>query len=496
MPLLLGDRYRVGERIGTGGSSHVYEAFDERLDRPVAVKLLDEAAATTADPAAATTVRERIPNRRTVLPPERGGGLDAGSDQGNLFLVMELVTGGSLAQRLADDGPMPSSAVAKLGSQLASALAAAHAAGIIHRDVKPSNVLLGADGNAKLADFGIARRFDEIEHALTSTGMVIGTREFVSPEQARGEPLGPATDIFSLGVTLYEAATGIRPMSAIERPIDSRLDVRAIDPTIDAALASVIDRATAIPIEARFADAGQMAGVLAGAATAGLVGGTALLPEHLAPQPGPAAMAAPLTSSTTGAAAGAAGALIGDQLLDERRHRQRLIRAGVGIALLVTLIGALVVALGDDDEPSLSASSTTAAAEVATTLAATTIPPTTIPPTTVAPTTAAPPTAPPTTLPPPPPELIPGFPLPADVGAFLAILAANPGLVGPRGDDLAEELDNLLTNNRGKFEDRKAELMDHIEEWRDDGELDPIVAAAALALVGDLDKRDGRDGGD
>src|SRR6478735_8130357 len=387
-------------------------------------------------PRGATTVRERIPNRRTVLPPERGGGARCGLRPGE---------------------PVPRH-------------------GTRHG--------------------WIARRFDEIEHALTSTGMVIGTREFVSPEQARGEPLGPATDIFSLGVTLYEAATGIRPMSAIERPIDSRLDVRAIDPTIDAALASVIDRATAIPIEARFADAGQMAGVLAGAATAGLVGGTALLPEHLAPQPGPAAMAAPLSSSTTGATPGAAGALIGDQLLDERRHRQRLIRAGVGIALLVTLIGALVVALGDDDEPSLSASSTTAAAEVATTLAATTIPPTTIPPTTVAPTTAAPPTAPPTTLPPPPPELIPGFPLPADVGAFLAILAANPGLVGPRGDDLAEELDNLLTNNRGKFEDRKAELMDRIEEWRDDGELDPIVAAAALAFVGDLDKRDGRDGGD
>ncbi len=291
MDTVLADRYRLGERIGTGGSSHVYEAHDDRLDRPVAVKLLDEAAAETADPAARRRFESESRTAAQFFHPNAVAVLDAGSDQGSLFLVMELVTGGSLAQRLADSGPLPSSAVAKLGAQLASALAAAHSVGIVHRDVKPANILLDTNGNAKLADFGIARRFDEIEQSLTSTGMVMGTRHYVSPEQARGQPLSAATDIFSLGVTLYEAATGTRPPSAVDRPVGDRLDVRAVDPTIDASLATVIERATALPIDARFGDAAQMADALAAAAlippprfVPSPLDRTAVMPEHLRPR--------------------------------------------------------------------------------------------------------------------------------------------------------------------------------------------------------------------
>jgi hypothetical protein len=161
---------------------------------------------------------------------------------------------------------------------------------------------------------------------------------------------------------------------------------------------------------------------------------------------------------------------------------------------------ALVVAAALGQGNSLDDASTTSlpAAAIVTTVpvTATTPPATTAAPTTAVPTTAVPTTVPPTPAPtaPPPAELIPGFALPADIDEFLATLENDPDIVGPRGNDLAEQLDSLLTNNRGKFEDRKAQLMDRIEEWRDDGELDPVVAAAALAFVGDLDKQNGRGG--
>ncbi|MET0910252.1 MAG: serine/threonine-protein kinase, partial [Ilumatobacteraceae bacterium] len=327
--------------------------------------------ATTADPALRRRFESESRTAARFIHPNAVAIFDAGIDQGQLFLVMELVTGGTLAERLSTSGPLSSAEAARLGGQIASALAAAHATGIIHRDVKPANVLLDDHGNAKLADFGIARRFDEIEDSLTSTGMVMGTRHYVSPEQAYGQPLGPATDIFSLGVLLYESATGERPPSAIDRAPDRPLDVRAIDPAIDPRLADVIAQATAIQVEARFADADEMAAMLTAAATvpAGAAVSaptpTAVMPEHLRPT------AAGSTAATSAAAAAAdpttvarstpAGPpiasmpLVGDRLLDEQRQRQRLLRTGAAIIVLLVVGGGLAVALSvalrGDDRP-------------------------------------------------------------------------------------------------------------------------------------------------
>ena len=461
---LLAERYHLGARIGTGASAIVFEARDERLDRPVAIKVLDDAAALTADPAARQRFETESRTAARFIHPNAVTVFDAGSDDGMLYVVMELVTGGSLAERLARSGRLSSADVARIGAQVASALDAAHAAGIIHRDVKPSNVLLDDRGDAKLADFGIARRLDEIGESMTSAGMVMGTRLYVSPEQARGETLGPASDVFSLGVTLFEAVSGVRPPSALERSAEHRLDVRAIVPSVDPGLADAIADATAIPLAERCPTARAMADALASTASrAG--GGTAVMPAHL------------LTAG------------LSDNLVAERRHRRRVRIAGVVAAVAVVAL-ALAAALGPGDSLDDSVTTSAPAAPIVTSAPVTTAPVTTVVPTTVAPTTAAPttvaPTAPPTT--PPLTELIPGFPIPADIDEFLDILENDPNIVGPRGDDLLEQLDDVLTQRRGNFEDNKDEMSDRIEEWRDDGELDPVVAAAAIAFLDAVDE--------
>uniref|UniRef100_UPI000A2F4C29 serine/threonine-protein kinase n=1 Tax=Ilumatobacter nonamiensis TaxID=467093 RepID=UPI000A2F4C29 len=288
---LLTGRYRVGASIGAGGSARVFRARDQRLGRDVAIKLLDDDAARSADPAA----RQRFENEARAgarfVHPNAVTVFDAGSDQGRLFLVMELLSGGSLAERLADSGPMESAEVALLGTQIGGALAAGHAGGLLHRDVKPSNILFTDDGTAKLADFGIARRFDEIEESLTDTGMVMGTRQYVSPEQAAGRELTEATDQFSLGVTLFEAVTGTRPPNAVERDPDDVLDPVRLVPTVPSTLASAISIASAVPIDQRFPSMSELVERLAlvtGAAGTGQHpdADTATMPAHLRPDRG------------------------------------------------------------------------------------------------------------------------------------------------------------------------------------------------------------------
>jgi serine/threonine-protein kinase len=171
----LAGRYVLGDRLGVGGSSRVHVALDTRLGRKVAVKLLNADIVGVADPAG----RDRFlrEGKTTAAFSHRHAvtAFDAGEDSGDLFIVMELVDGPSLAQRLAQFGPLSISEAVRIGSEVLSALAAAHAAGIVHRDVKPGNILIGADGETKLADFGIAKRFDKLEASVTSTGMVVGT---------------------------------------------------------------------------------------------------------------------------------------------------------------------------------------------------------------------------------------------------------------------------------------------------------------------------------
>ncbi len=216
---LLGGRYRLVRLLGSGGMGEVWEAQDERLHRAVAIKRLypqpgvsDELAEVTTGRAmreARITARLQHPHAVTVY--------DVVQDHGQPCLIMQLVPSEPLSARLVGGQVLPVAEVTQLGADLASALAAAHRAGIVHRDVKPGNVLLAEDGTARISDFGIAHAMGDV--TLTATGLVTGTPAFLAPEVARGEDSGYAADVFSLGATLYTALEGHTPFGGDGNPM-------------------------------------------------------------------------------------------------------------------------------------------------------------------------------------------------------------------------------------------------------------------------------------
>ena len=201
---LLGGRYRLGALLGAGGMADVHRATDEALQREVAVKMLRPIAGGSKG-------RDRFIAEARMLAGLSHSGLvtvlDAGFDAERPFLVMELVEGQTLAEVCA--GPCDPERVESVGTQVAETLAFVHSRGIVHRDVKPGNVLIGPAGKVKLADFGIARLVDQ-DSGFTRTGFAMGTVAYVSPEQVRGETVTGASDTYSLGLVLLEALTGKR----------------------------------------------------------------------------------------------------------------------------------------------------------------------------------------------------------------------------------------------------------------------------------------------
>jgi eukaryotic-like serine/threonine-protein kinase len=207
---LLGGRYRLGERLGSGGMADVHRATDEGLERDVAVKILGRATGSDTDRArfiAEARILAGLSHTSLVTV------LDAGFDTERPYLVMELVDGPNLAQVCAA-GPCDERLVASVGVQVAVALAFIHGRGIVHRDVKPANVLLGPDNHVKLADFGIARLIGE-DSGYTRTGYAVGTAAYLAPEQVRGEEISGAADVYSLALVLLEAFTGRREYEGV-----------------------------------------------------------------------------------------------------------------------------------------------------------------------------------------------------------------------------------------------------------------------------------------
>jgi len=207
MRQLIADRYEIKEIVGSGGMSSVYCAFDTLLERHVALKILhdqfgeDEEYVERFRREARAVAQLSHPNIVTVI--------DRGEEDGRQFIVFELIDGENLKELVGRVGPLPVRRVLELGAEVARALSFAHAQGLVHRDVKPQNVLLNGEGQAKVTDFGIVRSLDAV--GQTETGTVLGTSHYVAPEQARGERVDAQTDVYSVGVVLYELLAGEVP---------------------------------------------------------------------------------------------------------------------------------------------------------------------------------------------------------------------------------------------------------------------------------------------
>jgi len=217
--VLIAGRYRLLNRVGVGGMGSVWEARDERLQRTVAAKLLHlppGASAADAENAKNRAMREAR-NTARLHHAHAVPVFDVVEHEGQPCLIMQYLPSRTLQQVLDENGPLPPDDVALIGAEVGSALAAAHAAGIVHRDVKPANVLILDDGSAMITDFGISRALGDA--TLTAAGMVTGTPAYLAPEVARGEESTPATDVFSLGATLYAAVEGTPPFGLDPNPM-------------------------------------------------------------------------------------------------------------------------------------------------------------------------------------------------------------------------------------------------------------------------------------
>ena len=229
---MLGERYNVDRSVGRGGMAQVYEGTDTVLGRTVAIKVL--APQYARDEAFVARFRREAQAVARLNHPGVVSVYDTGSDDGVHYIVMEYVPGRTLAQVLEQEGRLQPERAAEIARSVAQALAFAHSAGIIHRDVKPGNIMLGSSGGVKVMDFGIARALSS--QTLTQTATVLGTASYLSPEQAQGEALDARSDIYSLGVVLYEMLTGRPPFSG-DTPVAVAYKHVREDPVLPSTLA-------------------------------------------------------------------------------------------------------------------------------------------------------------------------------------------------------------------------------------------------------------------
>jgi eukaryotic-like serine/threonine-protein kinase len=359
---MLSGRYELGSLLGHGGMGTVRDATDRRLGRPVAVKIL------RAELAEQTTARRRFETEAhaaaRLAHPNVVMVFDSGEDDGIPYLVMERLPGRTLADELAA-GPMSLERVREVARGILAALAAAHAAGIIHRDIKPGNVLLTEQGHVKVSDFGIAKTVDDLDQ--TQTAELVATPGYLAPERLAGEPASQQSDLYSVGVLLYEALAGRRPfegdtplavMRAIEgghaEPLTSRR------PGLPPEIVSLVERAMSLDPRRRFGSAIEMADALEPP------------PELDAPVPVNAAHEAETVPIDLGWRDGATQTLHlpSPPEVEQRPHKTRVRSHVMAIAVGAGLAGILVVGIfasqRGQSHPTTSVPSTTAPAPKAT----------------------------------------------------------------------------------------------------------------------------------
>jgi serine/threonine-protein kinase len=292
---LIGGRYEIEELVGAGGMSSVYRARDTVLERRVALKVLHEHF--SADPEYVERFRREARAIARLNHPNIVTVIDRGEFGGRQFIVFEHIPGENLKEVVGREGPLPVTQALALTHQIARGLSFAHEHGVVHRDVKPQNVLMDESGTAKVTDFGIARSLEPGE-GLTQTGTLLGTSDYIAPEQASGQPVDARTDQYSLGVLLYELLTGEVPYPAdsfmavamrhLRDPVPS---VRERRPDVPARVDEIVGRAMAKRPEDRFPSTEAMIGAIEAALAgevgddAGPNGATGVLPRRGRPSP-------------------------------------------------------------------------------------------------------------------------------------------------------------------------------------------------------------------
>lgn len=444
---VLADRYELGRTLGAGGMARVLEAHDRVLDRPVAIKMLRE------DIASDSSVRERFLNEaRTAARfnhPNAVTVFDTGQDGRQPWIAMELVHGEDLSRRLATQGRLDEPEAVAIADAVLAALDAAHRNGMVHRDVKPGNIMLLDDGGVKLADFGIAKSVQDATAGLTATGQIIGTAKYLSPEQVDGQAATPSSDVYALGCVLYEMLVGQPPFTgdnaiavALAHTRDPAPDIRRARRDVSPAVAHAVNRALAKDPSQRFATAGEMRRALRGDAV------------------GAAAATVPLASAAA------------TTRVLERQPGRRVPWALIILAGAI-LLGALLLGLLNRETPANDRPREQNQNQDQNNEDNNNDQPADDEPT-------AQPTQEPTAA---PSEEEEPAPIPTDIPSLATLLGLQPEVYGTKQDDLRKGLEKVYEAEGEQQASDAASLQAQTADWIDNGELNPDIGNLAMTLL-------------
>lgn len=360
-----GGRYELDSRIAIGGMGEVWEATDHVIGRTVAIKILKDEY--MGDPGFLERFRAEARHAALVNHEGIASVFDYGEENGSAFLVMELVPGEALSTVLEREGQLSTDKTLDIVAQTSAALQAAHAAGLVHRDIKPGNLLITPDGRVKITDFGIARIADQVP--LTATGQVMGTVQYLSPEQASGHAASPATDIYSLGIVAYECLAGKRPFTGESQVAIAMAQINDAAPPLPETIAEPVRNFVMSMIAKKPEDRPATASAVARAATAlrrgDIAGAVAIVPAIAGSRPidEVTQLLTPGGEDTTRLLPTAAPAEPTDEAEKKKRSPWTWPLVAL-IALLLLVLGGTLIALfagqGDDPEPTPSNTSSAA----------------------------------------------------------------------------------------------------------------------------------------
>ena len=364
-----GGRYELDSRIAIGGMGEVWEATDHVIGRTVAIKILKDEY--MGDPGFLERFRAEARHAALVNHEGIASVFDYGEEDGSAFLVMELVPGEALSTIIEREGSLSTDKTLDIVAQTAAALQAAHAAGLVHRDIKPGNLLITPDGRVKITDFGIARIADQVP--LTATGQVMGTVQYLSPEQASGHPASPATDIYSLGIVAYECLAGKRPFTGESQVAIAMAQINEqpapLPPTVAVPVQNLVmamiakkpdERPASAAAVSRAATALRRGDLAAAAAAVPAIAAGAAVADDVTQLLSPGQTAAATRLMPTPAATSLLTEEHTEQTVPQKKKRSRLTWPLIALIVLLVLVlgGTLAALLTNQDQPDAAPSST------------------------------------------------------------------------------------------------------------------------------------------